>query len=77
MSLSEITSQHGAWSGIILARKLHLCLGESDYQICVKVIDSKEEVVSTNNFDTIVNADDWLNETVDSINDGAAKELKA
>lgn len=43
----------------------------------MKVIDSKEEVVSTNNFDTIVNADDWLNETVDSINDGAAKELKA
>lgn len=84
MSLREITSpevfsQYRAWSDDYSRPDTyeHLCLGESDYQICVKIIDSKEEVVSINHFDTIVNTDDWLNETVESINAEVSNELKA
>lgn len=84
MSLREITSpevfsQYRAWSDDYSRPDTyeHLCLGESDYQICVKIINSKEEVVSTKHFDTKVNADDWLNDTVESINAEVANELKA
>lgn len=66
----EVLSQYRSWVEIHARPDTyeHDCPGKSDYEICVKVIDSKEEVVATNYFETIVNANDWLNKAVESMN---------
>lgn len=71
----EVLSQYRAWVKIQARPDTYLfnCPGKSDYEICVKVIDSREEVIATNYFETIVNADEWLNNVVEKMNAEDAK----
>lgn len=75
MSLREILSpevctQLSAWEDTHRRPDTYLlnCPGRSDYELCVKIIDSKEKVIATNFFKTTVNADNWLNKVVEDMN---------